>query len=99
MGLVTPSQRELIKEQVFDRRGTYLGKVSKAAFDARGASIEAYEIELDPEAAEEIFGEPVGGFEVEPMELEIHDVLRLTSTIEELRDRVDKNGDAEAASA
>lgn len=90
---MTPADKELIREQVFDRRGTYVGKVAKAALDPRGVAIEAYEIELDPEAAEEIFGEPVGGFRVDPMELEVHDVLRLRSTIKELHERAAKDGD------
>lgn len=85
---MTGSEREHVHEQVFDRRGTYIGKVARATLDAEGVGIAGYEIELDDDAAMEIFGEDVDSFEVDPMELEVQDVLRLTSTISELRDRV-----------
>lgn len=79
--------KNAVQEQVFDRRGTYLGKVARATLDEQGISIAGYEIDLDEEAAEEIFGQPVESLEVDPMELEVREVLRLTSTISELRDR------------
>lgn len=84
--MVAQDGGNLVREQVFDRSGTYLGTVCRATLDSRGVEVEAYEIELTDEAGQEIHGEPGGSVTVSPRDLQMMDVIRLTATIPELRD-------------
>lgn len=80
MGTLGTAKRTAPREQVFDRRGTYVGKVVSRSADAK-----VVEIELDRQASVEIFGEEVESMSVAPGDLYLLDVLRLDQTIEELR--------------
>lgn len=79
MGTLGTAKRTGSREQVFDRRGTYVGKVVDRSADAK-----VVEIELDRQASVEIFGEEVESMSVAPGDLYLLDVLRLDQTIEEL---------------
>lgn len=80
VGTLGTVKRTAAREQVFDRRGTYVGKVVDGPGDAK-----VVEIELDRQASVEIFGEEVESMSVAPGDLYLLDVLRLDQTIEELR--------------